>query len=103
MRISDCSSDVCSSDLTFTMSFFLLGLLTSLPELVIGLTSIVDGQPEIFVGNLIGGTIILFLLVIPLLALTSQGIKATRPLRSEARRGGKECVSTCRSRWSRNN
>src|SRR3546814_17828109 len=23
-----------------------------------------------------------------------------RPVRSEARRGGKECVSTCRSRWS---
>src|SRR3546814_17141076 len=25
---------------------------------------------------------------------------ASRPVRSEERRGGKECVSTCRSRWS---
>src|SRR3546814_18709359 len=27
-------------------------------------------------------------------------VLAVRPLRSEERRGGKECVSTCRSRWA---
>src|SRR3546814_14032724 len=27
--------------------------------------------------------------------------RGTMPRRSEERRGGKECVSTCRSRWSR--
>src|SRR3546814_12826875 len=27
------------------------------------------------------------------------GARLADPLRSEARRGGKECVSTCRSRW----
>src|SRR3546814_10240292 len=38
--------------------------------------------------------------------LTARGItivdrmKSIRPARSEARRVGKECVSTCRSRWS---
>lgn len=60
----------------FTLSFFLLGLLTSLPELVIGLTAISEARPEIFVGNLIGGTIIIFLLVIPLLGMANKGVKS---------------------------
>lgn len=64
----------------FTMSFFLLGLLTSLPELVIGLAAIADGRPEIFVGNLIGGVIIIFLLIIPLLGLVNHGVKAPKQL-----------------------
>src|SRR3546814_8411650 len=59
MRISDWSSDVCSSDLIASP--------TSSPALNAGLFQItVD----------------------------------TAPLRSEERRVGKECVSTCRSRWS---
>src|SRR3546814_18555297 len=43
----------------------------------------------------------------PLLATTigqrvtfADTARSGRPLRSEARRVGKECVSTCRSRWS---
>src|SRR3546814_15713145 len=32
--------------------------------------------------------------------LTCAGVTAWRAIRSEERRGGKECVSTCRSRWS---
>src|SRR3546814_11946142 len=32
--------------------------------------------------------------------LLSWWLRQSRPLRSEERRVGKECVSTCRSRWS---
>src|SRR3546814_12480139 len=31
---------------------------------------------------------------------TAESLATLRPLRSEERRVGKECVSTCRSRWS---
>lgn len=53
----------------FTLSFFVLGILTSLPEATIGLTSIYRGESAFMVGNLIGGTLVVFLLVIPLLGL----------------------------------
>src|SRR3546814_13888770 len=77
MRISDWSSDVCSSD---------LGVLAD-PALAAGGAS-PNGQ------SWIGKD-----------ATAIQGIalaigKTAYPLRSEERRVGKECVSTCRSRWS---
>lgn len=58
----------------FTLSFFLLGLLTSLPEMSVGITSIVEQEPQIFIGTLIGGVLIIFLLVIPLLAIIGNGV-----------------------------
>src|SRR3546814_5310848 len=61
MRISDWSSDVCSSDLMATSS--------SSPSST---------------GS----------------AATRWMWRAPSPIRSEERRVGKECVSTCRSRWS---
>src|SRR3546814_4865493 len=69
MRISDWSSDVCSSDLLFHAA---------------------DGRRRRAVGRghppaLAGGR--------------RQGLHQHRR-RSEERRVGKECVSTCRSRWS---
>lgn len=59
----------------FAVSFFILGFLTSLPEISVGVNSILEGRPEIYIGNLIGGSIILFILVIPLLAILGNGIK----------------------------
>ena len=59
---------------SFAMSFFILGMLTSIPEISVGISSIVDGEPEIFVGNLIGGVVILYLLGIPILAILGNGI-----------------------------
>ncbi len=64
----------------FTFSFFVLGMLTSLPEIMIGTTALVRGEPELAVGNLLGGSLILFLLVIPLLALGSRGLRVPQAL-----------------------
>lgn len=64
----------------FAASFFILGLLTSLPELSVGINSIIEKKPEIFVGNLVGGSIILFLMVIPLLSLLGNGITLSHQL-----------------------
>ncbi len=60
---------------SFSVSFLILGLFTSLGELSVGITAVLDNDPEIFVGNLIGASIVLFTLVIPLLAITGKKIK----------------------------
>ena len=65
---------------SFSLSFFVLGLLTSVPELALGINAVIDGTPEIFVGNLIGGAVALLLLVIPSLAIFGNGIKITHQL-----------------------
>src|SRR3546814_10083395 len=95
MRISDWSSDVCSSDLAnvarhprevanyfllkssdrmlpMLPAFWLGGMVMALEVLSVGATLVYPGSPEI-------GVVL---------------------ARSEERRVGKECVNTCRSRWS---
>src|SRR3546814_3982225 len=82
MRISDWSSDVCSSD---------LAVLVEQGQLALGLQHPLDhehhvGAPRvIFVKDQCRG------------GLQRPGKQA---FRSEERRVGKECVSTCSSRWS---
>src|SRR3546814_1389501 len=91
MRISDWSSDVCSSDLA-PGSYGEVGATD--PIVTLGL------DPAAFTHRLPGG-----------LALTTKRLSSRHSLpgpigvgmatpRSEERRVGKECVSTCRSRWS---
>src|SRR3989338_188520 len=65
---------------SFATSFFILGMLTSIPELSVGLNAIVDKQPSIFVGDLLGATLTLFGLVIPLLAIFGHRIKLVHQL-----------------------
>lgn len=60
---------------SFAVSFIILGLLTSTPEFAVGLTAVAEQKPEIFVGNLIGGIPVIFLFVIPILAILGNGIK----------------------------
>src|SRR3546814_19983363 len=83
MRISDWSSDVCSSDLTAGGIYALLEAawraVPAIEELAID---------EMWVGFRPGSRD-----DAPILGPTSID-------RSEERRVGKECVSTCRSRWS---
>src|SRR3546814_18748297 len=89
MRISDWSSDVCSSDLV-NGSFNRLNPLLpaiALPvksALVINIITRMNAAPA--------AKFILY--------LTSLVCSYLTQCRSEERRVGKECVSTCRSRWS---
>src|SRR3546814_19064574 len=95
MRISDWSSDVCSSDLL--RCAFLIGLQEDLADRggddsVLALGHIGQGiAHEVHPAALPGGA-------------HDAGDRALEALvsigRSEERRVGQECVSTCRSRWS---
>src|SRR3546814_3052367 len=70
MRISDWSSDVCSSDLSSALNR-------------VGTPGKSVGRRRAMVFNKV--------------SISKRG---SRMIRSEERRVGKECVSTCRSRWS---
>lgn len=65
---------------SFSAAFFILGILTSIPELAVGLTSVAEGKPDIFVGNLLGGIAIIFFLIIPFLAVFGNGIKISNQI-----------------------
>src|SRR3546814_2159403 len=81
MRISDWSSDVCSSDLSsYSSNPKFLSLLSQKSMLHTQLRSFHAVASE-------GG-------------FTAASRKLNIGQRSEERRVGKECVSTCRSRWS---
>src|SRR3546814_3447627 len=128
MRISDWSSDVCASDLLSARDFALVmaaviagyvlqrviegmfikdfgmdihvwqrfdsrfRLITARrnPNMVILFVALLAGRPDIGLIALAWWTII---------SLAVHAVRLVQA-RSEERRGGKECVSTCRSRWS---
>lgn len=64
----------------FAFSFVFLGILTSTPEFSVGLQAVADHDAEIFVGNLLGGIVVLFLVVIPVLAIFGRGISLKNEL-----------------------
>src|SRR3546814_17827889 len=95
MRISDWSSDVCSSDLP-PASPAAAGSTpagsASAPQANIGtVVQLPPNQPPPETGQVLSGTV---------LARAATGSFLLQTERSEERRVGKECVSTCRSRWS---
>ena len=59
---------------SFVTSFLLLGVLTSLGEISVGVNSILDKRPDIFVGDLIGGSFVIVTLIIPILAIFGRGV-----------------------------
>lgn len=65
---------------SFAVSFFILGILTSIPEAAVSINSLLDHKPEIFVGTLLGGTIVIFLFIIPILAILGKGVKLNHEL-----------------------
>jgi cation:H+ antiporter len=67
----------------FVFSFFVVGALTSVTEVAVGINALSLHKPEIFVGSLLGGTIVLFLVVIPLLALFNGGVRIHKHLSSK--------------------
>lgn len=64
----------------FAFSFVFLGILTSTPEFSVGLQAVASQHPEIFVGNLLGGIVVIFLIVIPILAVLGNGISLRQEL-----------------------
>src|SRR3546814_19616268 len=97
MRISDWSSDVCSSDLSDEIDVRWFGADPS---------GVADARPPINAAFALGSNRT-FLFPAGLYTIRSVGA-SPYPLvagpvglkRSEERRVGKGCVSTCRSRWS---
>src|SRR3546814_13511642 len=101
MRISDWSSDVCSSDLIAAqhVGFLPVGRgigLQPLGDLLAGLRQIALQQGDIDRQLVEDGV---FQAGWPR-RRQLQCVADIAQARSEERRGGKECVSTCRSRWS---
>src|SRR3546814_1916989 len=94
MRISDWSSDVCSSDLCTTLlkksTHLFIGLLLKLLCLTQTIKSVLTTKTAI--------SLIIELKIWNGVRMPKTIITHLR--RSEERRVGKECVSTCRSRWS---
>ncbi|GIW62410.1 MAG: hypothetical protein KatS3mg090_0236 [Patescibacteria group bacterium] len=55
-----------------------------MPEIIVGINSVLKGTPEIFVGNLLGGVFYIFFFVIPFLALVGGGVKLNRQMTKKA-------------------
>ncbi len=66
---------------SFIVSFLVLGFFTSISEISVGVNAVLTNDPSIFVGNLIGASIVLFLMVIPLLALVGHDITISKEVR----------------------
>lgn len=66
---------------SFIVSFLVLGFFTSISELSVGVNAALQNEPGIFVGNLIGASIVLFLMVIPLLAIVGHDIVINKEVR----------------------
>src|SRR3546814_19527401 len=110
MRISDWSSDVCSSDLMgITAS---VGIAVSVTGVAFGLALAVLravrrpwlSVPIVIFADVMRSlpplvVIIIFFFAFPLIDLPMSSFTPVW-LRSEERRVGKECVRTCKSRWS---
>src|SRR3546814_16328835 len=95
MRISDWSSDVCSSDLVLAcfVGYYVVWSVT--PALHTPLMSVTNAISSVIVV----GALIAAGASPEFNASKIFGLLAIVLVRSEERRVGKECVSTCRSRW----
>ncbi|MFZ2455232.1 MAG: sodium:calcium antiporter [Candidatus Altiarchaeia archaeon] len=59
----------------FIVGFMIVAIATSIPELFIGVTSAVEGNPELSLGNVLGSNIIDLTLVVGVMALLRKGIR----------------------------
>src|SRR3546814_19312854 len=113
MRISDWSSDVCSSDLLFMQHGVVgdrmleIGALLAVRQFAVQqqVAGLEEGRLLGQVGNVVAAIEQHAFIAVDVgdLALGAGGRGETRvvgEIRSEERRVGKECVSTCRYRWS---
>lgn len=59
----------------FVVGFFILGFLTSIGEISVATNSLIDGVPQVSIGNLVGASFVILLLIMPLLAIMGDGVK----------------------------
>lgn len=64
----------------FTVAFFALGLLTSISEFSVLVNSSIDLVPQISAGNLAGASLVILFFIIPVLAISGDGIHLSRAL-----------------------
>jgi len=64
----------------FIVAFFVLGLLTSISELSVAFNSLFSGTPQVSIGNLVGASFVIFLLIIPFLAFVGRGVRLAHTL-----------------------
>ncbi len=65
----------------FAVAFFVLGILTSVSEMSVATNATLQHVPQVSAGNLLGASTVIFLLIIPLLAVLGNGIPMDRSLR----------------------
>src|SRR3546814_7253428 len=100
VRISDWSSDVCSSDLgAFFAMFTVLRRTGWKANILVGLRETGTATCSIFL-LIIGAGLFSLGVSTTGLPMHLATLVTELDLRSEERRVGKECVSTCRSRWA---
>src|SRR3546814_11436642 len=105
MRIIDWSSDVCSSDLVAALSvgwWVALPCLLGVPPLVIGLRWYLARAKDGYLRENAS-----YSQISETLTESTEGARTIKAIgmrnervRSDVRREGKACVSTCRTRWS---
>src|SRR3546814_19963739 len=104
MRISDWSSDVCSSDLEMhagqSSKRFSEAALAAMREVIPGKNLDGQGWHEVRSAERASRNNDDIIPCRPIELATFRGHLLRRRDRSEERRVGKECVSKCRSRWS---
>src|SRR3546814_17002907 len=101
MRISDWSSDVCSSDLPIVgETWFLTGSNKGIGlEFVKHLVALRKNVIAVRCASACWSLYPVFEASVCRCPQTARNFDRADELRSEERRVGKECVSTCRSRW----
>lgn len=65
----------------FAVAFFVLGIMTSISEMSVAVNSSIEGVPSVSAGNLVGASVVIFFLIIPLLAISSGSIDLNHTIR----------------------
>jgi cation:H+ antiporter len=65
----------------FAIAFIMLGFLTSISEISVAVNSTVQGVPQVSAGNLVGASVVIFLLLLPILCIAGGGVDTSTALR----------------------